>query len=287
MPTHEIARYAYPIIEVVGSEPAPVREKRSRTSTLKLSLCPPTEPKTDAITRWRRPATVVEQTDLPEQLDENLVMLKAPESAAATSYRLLRHRLLAAGDPRVIGVTSAAAGEGKSCCAINLALAIGEQIGTRVLVIEANVRKPWMAKAFGFSPSQCFAERMANLDGVTEPWIMTKLEGTRVELSAIDPRASEHPKLDRVLFANTIRDLRAEYDYIVVDTPSVLDSADVNSVADAADGVIMVARTRITRRKLLRSAIEQLAPARVLGVVLVDGAVKGDRQGPPVQRRRR
>ncbi|HEY6559978.1 MAG TPA: CpsD/CapB family tyrosine-protein kinase [Polyangiaceae bacterium] len=273
MPTHEIARYAYPIIEVDGDE-IPAREKKSRTATLRLSVCPPAQSNTEAITRWRRPTTVVENVELPEKLDPNLVMLTAPDQPAATSYRLLRHRLLSNGDPRVIAITSAANGEGKSTCALNLALALGEDVGARVAVVEANLRRPSLAKSLGFVPSHCFAEQMTNLDSTTRPWVMTKLDGRRVEVAAVDPDAPERPKLDRVLLAAALKDLRSEYDYIVVDTPAVLDSADVNLISEAVDGVVMVARAKKTRRAALRAAVAQLAPARVLGVVLLDSMGK-------------
>ncbi|HMJ11565.1 MAG TPA: CpsD/CapB family tyrosine-protein kinase [Polyangiaceae bacterium] len=274
MPTHEMARYAYPIIEVVGDENVPTRDKRSRTSTLRLSLCEPNEPQTEAITRWRRPTTVVESVELPEKLDPNLVLLTAPEQPAATSYRLLRHRLLSNGDPRVIAVTSPSDGDGKSTCALNLALALGEDVGARVALIEANLRRPSLAKSLGFTPSHCFAEQMSNLDSTTRPWVMTKLDGRRVELASVDPSAPERPKLDRVLLAAALKDLREEYNYIIVDTPAVLDSADVNLISETVDGVVMVARAKKTRRAALRAAVEQLAPARILGVVLLDSTAK-------------
>jgi Mrp family chromosome partitioning ATPase len=89
-------------------------------------------------------------------------------------------------------------------------------------------------------------------------------------LAVVDPRVQEHPKLDRSLFADAINDLKSEYDYIVVDSPAVLDSADVNLIADCVHGFVLVARARKTRRRALRSAMEQLAPAPVLGIVVTD-----------------
>lgn len=270
MPTHDIARYAYPIIEVLGSEDPPIRERKSRTSTLRLSLCPPADPKSEAIMPWRRPPTVVEHAELPEKLDDDLVLLTAPNSSAATSYRLLRHRLLSSGNPRIIAVSSPSAGEGKSVCALNLALAFGEELGARVALLEGNLCRPWLARKLGFLPTECFAEQVANVDGMTRPWVMTKLDGTRVEIGAIDPEASEHPKFDRALFSVAVKDLRTEYDYIVIDTPPVLESADANLIGEAVEGFVLVARAKNTRRRDLRAAVDQLSPRPVFGLALLD-----------------
>ena len=128
-----------------------------------------------------------------------------------------------------------------------------------------------VAKKLGFVPSVCFAEQVANVDGMTRPWVMTQIDGTRVEVGAVDPAASEHPKFDRTLLADAIKDLRAEYDYIVIDTPAVLESADVNLIGESVQGVVLVARAKKTRRRDLRAAVDQLAPTPVFGLALIDG----------------
>ena len=63
---------------------------------------------------------------------------------------------------------------------------------------------------------------------------------------------------------------QAGYDYIVVDTPPVLGAADVNVIEESADGVIFTAWARQTSSRTLQRAIEQLAPAKLLGVTLLD-----------------
>ena len=63
---------------------------------------------------------------------------------------------------------------------------------------------------------------------------------------------------------------QAGYDYIVIDTPPVLGAADVNLIEDSADGVLFTAWSRTTSSRALRQAVEQLAPAKLLGVTLLD-----------------
>ena len=60
------------------------------------------------------------------------------------------------------------------------------------------------------------------------------------------------------------------YDHIVIDSPPILGSADVNLIQDAADGVLITVRGRVSTARDLRRAIDQLSPARVLGSVLLE-----------------
>jgi Mrp family chromosome partitioning ATPase len=59
------------------------------------------------------------------------------------------------------------------------------------------------------------------------------------------------------------------YRYILIDCPAVLDSADVNIIEGAVDGVLMTAKSGVTTTSQLRSAVESLAPVRILGTVLM------------------
>jgi len=65
-------------------------------------------------------------------------------------------------------------------------------------------------------------------------------------------------------------DLRDAYDYVIIDTPSVLESADANIATERADGVIVTALAMQSRRGALKRTIDQLRPATIFGVVLLD-----------------
>jgi Mrp family chromosome partitioning ATPase len=67
-----------------------------------------------------------------------------------------------------------------------------------------------------------------------------------------------------------IASLRAAYDYIVIDTSSILTGLDVPLLQDVADGIVIAARGRQTRGRALHAALEQAGVSRVLGVVLMD-----------------
>jgi cellulose biosynthesis protein BcsQ len=77
-------------------------------------------------------------------------------------------------------------------------------------------------------------------------------------------------RLDRVTFAASIQRFRKAFDYIIIDGPSVLESADVNLIQDTADGIVMAVRGKHSDARSLKRAMDQVSPAPVLGVALVE-----------------
>ncbi len=215
-------------------------------------------------------AEVHEIVEIPLDVDPRLVMLTAHASEQARAYRLLRHRLLAVGDPRVIAVTSAQPGEGKTTCAANLGLALADETLARVLLIDANLRRPSLAQAFGFEPSDSFIERLVVSRDVTPPYLVAAVRGTRLHVAALPQQRPRSGHVDRLLFTAALHDLKNEYDYIVIDAAAVLESADADVAGECADGVLLTARAGASHRGAIESAIAQLHPTRVFGTVLID-----------------
>jgi Mrp family chromosome partitioning ATPase len=212
----------------------------------------------------------VEHVALPNHLDDRLVMLREPESARARSFRLLRHRLFSLADPRVIAVTSARPGEGKTTCALNLALALAEDTMTRVLLLEANLGRPTLGGLLGFTPMRSLVENIAKYVDVTPPYPVAAIAGTRLHVAALRDTPLPRARLDRTLVSIALFDLRNAYDYIVIDAASVFESGDADVIGECASGVLMTARVGHSRAAEQRRAAEQLAPAAVFGTVLLD-----------------
>ena len=91
-----------------------------------------------------------------------------------------------------------------------------------------------------------------------------------LHIAAVRP-GEARPRLDGSALASSVASLqRAGYEHIVIDTPPVLGSADVNLIEDCVDGVLFVMRAGRSSRQELRRAVEQLAPTNLLGAVLLD-----------------
>jgi Mrp family chromosome partitioning ATPase len=222
----------------------------------------------DSVPRTQIKAVAVK---LAEPVNPLLVTLVDAYSPSTDAYRALRRKLTSSGDPRVIGITSAEPGEGKTVLTLNFALVLRETARGRVLVVEANLRSPSMAKMLGFEPPECFIEQLTRrLDDPRLPWVAAE-PMPKLHVMAIDTQVKHEPLLNPVAFASGMDRLKqAGYDYILVDSPPVLGGMDVNVIADAMDGMIFAALPMISKRRRMRKAVEQLEPAPILGVVVLE-----------------
>lgn len=219
-----------------------------------------------------RPEVLVERYPKPLEPHPDLVVLDAPGSAAAARFRALRHRMGERGDPRVVLVTSPAGGEGKSFTAANLALTLAELRRYRVLLVEGHVRRPALAARFGLARGEhaCLHAQLEEHRRTPDaPWTVTAVGAWDLHLLAVSAAAPRARLLEGPVFVAALDRFRPMYDYIIIDGPPVLGGPEVNLVEDAVDALLMVARAGQSRGKVLQSALEQVSPSDVLGVVLV------------------
>jgi Mrp family chromosome partitioning ATPase len=263
--------------QVADSAGAVVPENRDRGErsgrmrpNIALWMAPGQPHNNGVVARRPRPMIAIEHVVLPDTLDPRLVILREPGSEGARRYRLLRHRLFCNGDPRIIAVTSAQRGEGKTTCAVNLALAIAEDAMAHAILLEANLRRPALGRALSFAPGASVVENIARFTGLGPPYPVASISGTRLHVAALPESPLAGGRLDRMLFAVALADLREAYDYIVIDAASVFESGDVDVVGECSNAVILATRVGYSRKGDLRRAIEQLAPAPVVGSVLID-----------------
>lgn len=199
--------------------------------------------------------------------ESRLVALGAPDSAAAGQFRVLHARLarVAARRPlRVVAVTSAARGEGRTFTAANLAL-IAAQEGRATILVEGDLRRPSFSSLFGLAPRAGLAEV---LEGSAELGQAIARVGPLAVLCAGGVR--DAAALERSPRAAAVMEqLRAGYDLVVVDAPPALAFSDGDRIAAAADGVVLVVRAGMTPRQVVRLAMDSLGD-RVAGIVLND-----------------
>jgi non-specific protein-tyrosine kinase len=202
----------------------------------------------------------------------SLVLLTDPHSPSAEAYRSLAANLQFAYADRqlqTIGVTSAAQGEGKSTTVANLAVALA-QGGRRVIVIDADLRRPGQHTLFGINRDEGLSSVLKG-DEAQLPLQETAAAGVRVLTSGPLPsnplEALASRRFDQVLGL-----VRAQADFVLVDTPPAGALADVAVVAPRLEGMLLVVSAGKTKRDLARRAREQLdrVNANLLGVVLTD-----------------
>jgi Mrp family chromosome partitioning ATPase len=225
------------------------------------------------ITAHSAPSMFVAKYELDGTTDPRLVVLSYPTSEGAAAFRVLALQVETAGDVQVIAVSSARPHIGKTICAVNLALALSESKRARVLLVEASVRNPMIADMFGTTTPSCFARQLEqHRESPDEPWSVIEVSPLGLHLAVPDARAESRPLIDGPAFAFAMSRLRdAGYQYIVVESPAVLGTAEVNLIAASSDGVLLTAYRGRSRTRDLKAAINQLGSERILGTVLIDG----------------
>jgi Mrp family chromosome partitioning ATPase len=202
---------------------------------------------------------------------QKLILLSPKLVPQGAAIRSLRHRIADKGDPRVILVSSANPGEGKTFCAANLALALAEIRRSRVLLLEANVHNPDLAGIFSLKRGASYiGEIERHRHQPSDPWNVAELSTHDLHLLALDPEPETPVAVDGRHFAACLDSLRGAYDYVIVDGPPVSAGPDVSLLEDAVDGIVFVARAGMTRAKVLRDALDQISPQDLLGLVLLE-----------------
>jgi capsular exopolysaccharide synthesis family protein len=198
-----------------------------------------------------------------------LVTAIDPHSPVAEQYRAIRARITHEdGDAvRTVMVTSPGAREGKSVTAANLALAMAQEFQRQVVLVDADLRGPSVHALFGLEPGPGLADVLAGEVPLEEA--LVHLPDFRLTLLSAGT-APHFPTelLGSAAMRRALDTLRARFDRVLLDLPSVMPLADVGTVAPLADGVVMVARAGVTQRPALDQALAALEDHRVLGVVL-------------------
>ena len=193
------------------------------------------------------------------------------QPATAEAFRHLRTSLQfldVDNTAQVIVVSSSIPGEGKSFVSRNLALTIAAS-NHRVLLIEADLRRPTLSEAFGLKSvpglSDVLAGR-ADLDAALRPWGSTGL--SILPSGYLPPNPSELLGSDAA--KKLLMELRSRFEYVLIDTPPLLPVTDGAVVAGHADGVVLVVRQGKTSRHQLAVSEQRLAivGARFLGSVM-------------------
>lgn len=204
-------------------------------------------------------------------LDEHLVSLQAPSTAAAEQYRVLRHlveTLRKRANLQVIGVTSPGVGDGKTVTAINLAGALSQSDDARVLLVDMDLRRPAIARYLAVAQA-----RPTLADALGTPGLALKdavIELPRFNLSVLQAPVSaaapyellRSPRLEALL-----AEARQQYDYVVLDTPPFVPFPDCRLIAKSVDGFVLVVAANRTPRGVLAEALKAMDPEKAVGYV--------------------
>ena len=194
---------------------------------------------------------------------------------ASEAYKLLRTKLQFSfaddNTSRVIGVTSALTGEGKSISSINLAYSLS-QLDKRVLLIDCDMRRPSLSTKLPIAKLPGLSNYLAGQSHMDELFQPCGISGEDDAFSVI--AAGRNPPnpvelLSSARMEKMLARLRANYDYIILDLPPVGEVSDALAVAKLTDGMLLVVRQNYCTRVALSSTVRQFAfvDSRLLGIV--------------------
>ncbi|PYV14008.1 MAG: hypothetical protein DMG07_12925 [Acidobacteria bacterium] len=209
---------------------------------------------------------------VPDRPGKHSLTSQPPPSIATDQYNILAMKIrsqLGDENGRVLTITSAAGGEGKTLTSVNLSLALASTFEGQVLLVDADLRKPRIHHYLDIRPGTCFDDllvqpRLAIEDCLTTVRTLHVMLGRR-SLANNPVQALAAKRMHEIL-----AHARQRYRLIVLDAPPILPMADSHILAGLSDGVLLVVRARQTRRELFQHAVESFHATNILGVVLND-----------------
>jgi len=211
------------------------------------------------------------------KLKKPLAVMDASMQALCEQYRGLYTKLeqinKTSGRKTVISITSAQKGDGKTTTAMNLAYVIARGFGKKVLLIEGDLKRPNMVNFFQMVEKSCGLVDI--LKGESEfNSCLYRLEKTSLFMMMAGEATDNSSELLALpLFEKMLSSLRRRFDYIIIDSPSILPFADMTVLSGLVDGLVFVVRAGKTPRNFVRTAIDAMSNSNIIGIVLNDSDI--------------
>ena len=211
-------------------------------------------------------------------IGSEIPVIDAPHSAVSETYRMIQANLkFVTSDKKlkILAVTSSVPKEGKSTVSANLAAAIA-QLGRHVLLIDADMRHPSQQDIWKLTKTEGLSEVLV---GQADFWAAScKVTDTLDVLTAGVRPSNPLALLDSTEMASLIKIFSDKYDFVVIDTPPLIGTADALTLGQLTDGILLVARVGVVDYGSVKAAKEMLERTgqNILGLV-VNAAIQKDR----------
>ncbi|MCP5096003.1 MAG: CpsD/CapB family tyrosine-protein kinase [Chloroflexi bacterium] len=228
------------------------------------------------LTSWPTLAGIAEIRSDPT----GLISISKPRSPTSEAYRVLRTAIQFAlnDDNRILLVSSAVPEEGKSTTAANLAVVMA-QAGNRVLLVDADLRRPSQHKMFGLNNKKGLASVITGYDRDDSEDRLREILGDATQETAVNGLnilscGPIPPNPSEVLVSRKMDDLLEvavkDFDFIILDSPPVLAVTDATILSAKADAMLLVVKSKKSRKEYVKQVTSRLTEvnANVLGWVL-------------------
>lgn len=199
----------------------------------------------------------------------SVLVFSADQRVAGEQYRILRTKIVQhPARPRVLLVSSAGPGDGKTTTAINLATALSLKSDGDVLLIDGDFRRAAVASQLGVPEGPGVAGAVTGACALQDAIVRTEQFPSLCILTAGQTEQNPAELLDSPQWVSLCAKTREAFRYVVIDSPPISAVADYDLLQAIADGVILTASPDLTPRKLLFKALDTIPKEKLIGVVL-------------------
>ena len=212
-------------------------------------------------------------------LRENRIVTGLEPGAFTDAYNLLRTQILQRfkeNNWNVLAVTSPGEGEGKTLTAINLAISIAREVDYTVLLVDANLRNPWLLEHFGLEHRKGLSDYLMEDSPISELLIQSDQVEHLVILPGGRPLANSAEMLNSPRMEHLVEEMKSRYHsrIIIFDLPPVLSSADALAFSPYVDAALLVVEEGVTQKQDIERAVELLSTTNIVGTVLNKAGTK-------------
>lgn len=223
------------------------------------------------------PGEMLSNVDSDSALDSSLVAYHSPRSTESEVYRVARTSLMIAnrkGALQTLMMTSPQPGDGKSTTISNLAISFA-RTGKRVLLIDADMRRPVISRLFGIESETGLADYLLDEATLESAAVETEVTGLHVMPNGL-PTSVPSELLESHRLPKLLQEARREYDLVLIDAPPLLAVADPAIIAPLVDSVILTVRVNKNGRRPVEHAIRILHDIEVPAAAVVVNGVDKD-----------
>ena len=231
-------------------------------------LPPPAAPAERASTENRSEASLLDHVDA--QLAGKIVIDENTSPVSREQYRRLAaalHRSRELTGVRVVMITSAAVGEGKTLTAANLALTLSESYQKKVLLIDADLRRPAVQSVFRLQDGPGLGEGLISSNG-SRKMPVHRVSALLSVITAGRPTSDPISRLTSDRMRRLLDEAREMFEWIIIDTPPVALLPDANLLGQMVDGAILVIRASGPSYQLVQRAVDAIGRDKIIGTVL-------------------
>lgn len=214
-------------------------------------------------------APVIRSAAIHVSVNAPVLPFDKEHSRAGEQYRMARTKILHdPRQPRLIVITSACSGDGKTITAVNLAGALALKSEAEVLLVDADLRRPSIAQLLGISDTPGLADILGGDCQIEDAVVRLEQFTSLTVLPGGKVMSNPAELLDSARWANLCSTFRKRFKFVIIDAPPIGALADYDLIQAHCDGVVMVVRPDHTDRGMCLRALEMVPKERLVGVLV-------------------